>query len=170
VNTAARHRRGEHLVALASLCASILGIAFALHQREASSLVFWMVIGLAALIPMAIGNFQLPRFIRRAPDPDLVATACRQLANSIDALWAERRDWMPRHAGQRGGGNREWVIETKRLYDEGLKSWAIEVFGDAVACGALAASSRPLVESPPSTQLDKLGDLFREAADLLERM
>ena len=72
--------------------------------------------------------------------------------------------------GPPGRSRQEWDIETKRLYDDGLRPWATEVFDEAVACGALAASSRPLVQSPPPTQLHKLGDLFRGAADTLEAL
>lgn len=160
---------GEQAIALCSLFLGVLGVAFSIRQPEASSLIFWAVIAVAFVLPAAMSNFSLARLIRRGPDPVLVASACRQVANAIDSLWMERRDWAPGPGAQPGGSRHEWANETKRLYDEGLRPWAIEVFDEAVACGALAASSRSLVKSPPVAQLHKLGDLFREAAETLER-
>lgn len=161
-------RGGEHAVALLSLFAGILGVALALRQLGASMPVLWVVVGLAFVIPAAMGNFSIPRFMRRGPDPVLVASACRRVASAIDGLWMERRDWTPQPGAPASTAKHQWRLETERLYDEGLRPWAIEVFEEAVACGALTASSRSLVQNPPPTQLHKLGDLFREAADILE--
>lgn len=147
-----------HVVGLLGLFVGILGLALTLEQRETSSVWFWTVFGLAFLVPVAMGNFSLPRFMRRGPDPALVASACRQVANSIDALWMERRDRSSGDGRGRGLSKQEWAIETKRLYDESLRPWALEVFDEAVACGALATGSRSAVQNPPLAQLHTLGD------------
>lgn len=172
MNTADGGARAERAVALVSLFVGILGVAFSLQQGKASAAIFWAVVGLAFLIPVAISsvsNFSISRLFRRGADPTLVASACRQVANAVDALWMERRDWPAGLGGNPGPSKHEWAAETKRLYDEELRPWANSVFDEAVACGALAASSSSLVQNPPPAQLHKLGDLFREAAETLER-
>jgi hypothetical protein len=166
---AERRARIDHRVGLASLFVGILSLAFSLQQNEAGATVFWAAIGLAFLVPVAMSKLSLPRLVRRRPDPMLVATACRQVANAIDALWTKRRDWRGHYSGQPGPSKYEWEIETMRLYEEGLRPWATDVAKEAIACNALAVSVRSLVRSPSPDQLPTLGDLFREAADTLER-
>lgn len=167
---AERDARLDHAVNLVSLFVGIVSLAFSLQQSEAGAAVFWAAIGLAFLVPVAMSKFSLPRLVRRKPNPLLVATACRQVANAIDGLWTERRDWPGHYGGHPGLSKYEWEIETRRLYEEGLRPSATEVVNEAIACNALAASVRSLVQSPSPDQLPKLGDLFREAADTLERI
>jgi hypothetical protein len=156
---------------LAGVCVGIISIAFAVHPLRASTEVFWGLIALAAF--GLVGVLRLLRWPRfKGSRRKLARDECRRLADAIDGLWSEQQGKKPRLSPLIGNGTARrarWADETRRRYGE-LQPWALGVFDSAVDCGALSSSSRPLVENPPPAHLYKLRDLFREAADSLERM
>lgn len=167
-----RGHPGAALLAVTSICVSLLGIAFALHPVHVSPYVFWGLIGTTTFIALVAISLHLGRSTKRTGGRHfLTGLECRRLSDVIDSLWAERQAKRPKATGlvaNSGSRQRQWVEETDADYDE-LKAWAMRVFEDAVACNAMSDASRPLIERPPAAQLHKVGDLFRDAADTLER-
>lgn len=168
-------RRQSHadaaLLAVASICLSLLGVAFGLHPVHVPPGVFWGLIGITALIALAAVSVRLRRLVeKRGGHHRLTGSECRRLSEVIGALWNERQESRPKSTGLIANSSfkrRKWADESEAAYDK-LKAWAIRVFEDAVACDAMSEASRPLVERPPAAQLHKVRDLFREAADTLE--
>lgn len=174
--------RREIALALVGGGIAVVGIAFALHPLEASLLVFWVLIGLAALaalvglVMLGIGSACKTRLKKRlarskGPRPRLVASDCRRVSETIAELIVEQWRKRPRAKRFGGLGNQDlaaWNEETVARYDRELCAWATRVYDDAVACGVVSDSSGPLVQRPQAAQLPKLRDLFREAADTLQ--
>lgn len=163
---------GAVLLAVASICVSLLGVAFALHPVHVPLDVFWGLIGITAFIALMAIGWQLGRSTkRRGGRHRLTGLECRHLSEVIGALWRERQERRPRESGliaNNESRQRKWAEETEAAYEK-LKAWAMRVFEDAVACNAMSDASRPLIERPPATQLHKVRDLFSDAAETLER-
>jgi len=167
-------QRRELTLAVVGIGISMVGIAISLHPFEVSLLVFWMLIGVVVLGAVSMCSVSLGRFRRsRRPRPRLVASECQRVSDTIAALVSEQWRKRPR-AKPFVGVNEEslarWGEETIERYNQELRMWAQRVYDDAVACGVISDSSGLLVERPQAAQLPSLRDLFREAADTLERM
>lgn len=173
--------RRETALALVGGGVAVVGIAFALHPLEASLLVFWALVGVAALaaaigfamlgMGSACGTRLRKRLTRsRGPRPRLVAADCQRVSAAIAELIVEqgRKRPRPRRFGGPNSQDLAWSEETVVRYDRELCPWATRVYEDAVACAVISDSSGPLVERPQAAQLPKLRDLFREAADTLQ--
>lgn len=162
---------GAALLAVASICVSLLGVALALHPVHVPAVVFWGLIGCTTFIALTAIGLLLRRFVGRKDGcHHLTGLECRRLSETVGALWTERQQRRPRRTGLISSGESRqarWVEETEAAYAK-LKAWAMGVFEEAIACNVMSDASRPLIERPPAAQLYKVRDLFREAADELE--
>ena len=159
-------------IALAGLCLAVLSTAFAVHPVRASFPIFWSLVGLAAVAGVA-AVVELVRYFPGRPESRsrLLRDEFRRLADAIDAIWSEQQTKRPRSNPFVGNGDArhaKWTNDTRGVYSE-LQPWALRVFDEAVSWQVLSRTSRPLLENPQATHLFKVLDLFREAAEALER-
>lgn len=159
--------RRPHLLAVVGLSLGLLGIAFAVHPVRASPHVFWALVGLAVAISLPAMRITIPSSLRRKPpDPRLVGPECRRVSDEIARLVSEQ--WASIFSGINPSQLSAWRETTENRYMEDLQEWALGVFDDAVSCGVVSRGARRLVRRPRAEQLEKVRDLFREAADSLE--
>jgi hypothetical protein len=155
--------------ALASAGLGLLSIAFTVHPVRVSPLVFWALVGSVGAIAIAVASITFAPFRRKKkPQPHVVGPECRRVSDAVGRLLAEQ--WASLLAGGGGFQPAAWRRNTETRYLEDLQEWALGVFDDAVACEAISRSSRPLVRRPRAEHLEKIRDLFREAADSLDCM
>jgi hypothetical protein len=158
--------------------ATLLALAFTLHPVHASHTVFVVAIAVAVLA-LIVGCGVLARGVtswkRRPRSPSkrsrrTLAHECRRLCEELEAFITERNCDRPKpnRWSQSEPRDQAWRSDTERRYRDELRSWAIQVFEEGVACQAIAASARPLVQSPPALRMGAVCDLFREAALTLE--
>jgi hypothetical protein len=156
---------------------TFLALAFTVRPIHASRGIFWAAVGVAAvalLVGCAVvirgmvgwGSGAAERRRRR-----LLASDCWRIYEALAAFVAERDLARPRAVRRPPSASRveEWRSETVTRYRDELLVWAIGAFDAAVACGAAAASARALVQTPAANQLGMVRDLFRDAAQILER-
>ena len=154
--------------------ASVVALAFTVRPVHASVLVFVAVLALGLLMLGAGVVPSVPRPSRGGDDPGpraALAGECRRLANALGRLSLDRERQRPRQLLRNADGERQtrWRAETVARYRTDYRDWAMEIFEEAVACRAASPAGRRLVDSPGGGQLHDLEDLFREAAERLER-
>lgn len=155
--------------------ATMVALAFTVRPVHVSAWVFWVVVA-AGIVAVASGCFRLVRlWLTRAPGDaqspcGRTATECRRVQEALSAFADERSRERPRAGLFTANAQRldVWRDETVAQYRNELRSWATGVFAEAVACGAVSDSARPLVEAPSAAQISTLRDLFRDAAEELE--
>lgn len=158
--------------------ATFFGLAFTLHPVRASHAVFVVAIS-AAVVTLVVGCGVFARsvtsFKRRSGKISkrrrrTLAQECRRFCEELEAFMAERDRERPRPGrwSQSGARDHAWRSDTERRYRDELRSWAMRVFEEGLACEVIVASARPLVQSPPATRLRAVCDLFRDAALTLE--
>lgn len=162
------------------LGASVIALAFTVRPLQVSAWVFWIVVS-AGAAAAATGGVTVLRTLHHReahragsvpPRCRLVASECRRVQLVLTSFIGQQALERPR-AGRRAGGRvrlGRWREETAGRYRRELRSWALEVFNEAVACEGISDSARALVEAPSAEQLVTVRDLFGEAAELLERL
>lgn len=155
------------ILAWVALGFSIIAFAFTVHPVKASPLVFWVLVGAGAAVVAVGALFQLRG---RKPAGELVGSECRRIYEALKALLEERESARPRSKKFISSGRYDaWRTGTIEQYEEDLQKWARKVFKQAVRVGVLSEASRPLLDASTVTQLANLRDLFRSAAEELER-
>jgi hypothetical protein len=139
----------------------LVAVALPLRPVHAPITLVWSIFGLAgvsflaasvlAVRPLIAGSGKRERARRRA----LLAAECRRLYDAL-AVLVEDLDH---------GQARDMV----RNYRANFARWALRVFDKAFAAGAIDNCSRALIEAPAANQLEIVRDLFRDAAQALER-
>jgi hypothetical protein len=164
------------LASLLGLGATVVACAFTIRPVHASRPVFWSLVGVGALIVLA-GLVSGVRVASHRLHMDaggkrrqLLALECRRLHASLNEFIESCR---VRRRGRRwwsgSFSTEEWRTDTTARYAEDFREWALQVFDEAVACGAALSSSMPLVQSPAPSQLSAVCKLFADAAEALER-
>lgn len=173
-----RKRASGTEVAWAGLGASVVALAFALHPVKASRLVFWAVLALGALGLAAGVTVMIFAQVRTRSKRDRnaesrrrVATDCRQVHDALASFLDDRRRGRPRQRRFPGNGERidDWSDDLIARYREALRPWVRRVFADAVTCRAASKNAWCLVEATTPEQLEALPEVFRAAAEHLER-
>lgn len=149
-----------------ALAATLVALAFSLRPIRASTLIFWLTITAGGAIA---GFGALSHFRNRTPRVRLIAMECRRLYEALKALLEEQEQSRPRSGRFKGGRRNAWVAETVERYEDELQDWARKVFRQAVGADVLSEASRSLLDAKTVSQLGKLRDLFRSAAEELEQ-
>jgi hypothetical protein len=153
-------------LAVAGIGATLLGTAITMRGLPLPNPVFFGMLALAAvligpailvLIKRGAGSLSLPAREHPAPRRLLVADECRRVAAQLWALMHSRRRWR-----------RMWQRSVIEHYRNDYRDWALRVFDDAAALGALSPTARELLDGRDVTQLGALPSLFEQAADNLE--
>jgi uncharacterized protein (DUF58 family) len=155
-------------LAWVALGLTIVAGAFGAHPVKASSLVFWALIVVGALV---IAGGTIAHF-RRGPRRQLVASECRRIHGCLKRLLADQERLRPR-PGRFGNGQERfdaWLAETAYRYEHELRTWVTKVFDQVVATGAVSEASRSLLDGKSLFQLNALRDLFGDAAEELEQI
>ncbi len=155
-------------LAWASLGAAMIGVGFAAHPIRASGLVFWTLVGIGGVITAAAS---VPLLRRGSSRKQLLADECRRIHAALASFLQEQEGNKPKPGRFGNSQDRlgQWRAETESRYERELRPWATRVFDEAVAAEAVSSSSRPLLGAGNIFQLRTLRDLFRDAADSLER-
>jgi hypothetical protein len=146
--------------------ATILAAAFSVHPVKTSPFVFWAVLLIGAAI-LAIGG--LSHFKNRTPKRQLTASECRRVYEALKKLLDDQGPRRPRGGMFHANRHDAWLARLIERYEDDLQKWARKVFHQAVKADALSEASRPLLDAKTETQLGNLRDLFRGAAEELER-
>jgi hypothetical protein len=153
--------------------ATVIALAFTLRPVHASAPVFRAVLG-AGVVVLAAGFIPVGRRLMRRREKSArrqtLAAECRRLASALGRLAVERERGRPRQLLRGGEGERlaRWRAETTARYRSDYRDWALQLFDEAVTCGAASGAARQLVDSPGGDQLPELQDLYRETAERLE--
>jgi hypothetical protein len=150
------------------LAVGFAGLAATLRPFQAPSALVWTTAGLGGLSLAAAGALALRRVIASPDEPRPIrptaplASACRRVEAAIAQLEEDK------HHGTLAVSETQQCHNAARNYRDNYSRWALSVFDSAVAAGAVDDCSRSLVETPTSTQLHIVRELFRDAAIALE--
>ena len=174
-----RVRAGRRL-AWFGIGVTVMALGFTVRPVHAPTWIFWTLLVLGG-VALAMGAVPLPAkrsgpsHVAEIEDATArnrrVATECRRVHEALTAFVDERSHERPRSPFFTANAERmdAWREETVTRYRNELRGWISQVFREAVACGGASETARPLVDAPGPTQLSALGDLFRDAAEVLEQ-
>ncbi|WP_445149516.1 hypothetical protein [Baekduia sp. Peel2402] len=153
--------------------ATIAAVAFTVRPVHASTPVFWSVFLLGCALTM-LGV--IPR--RRPAELSAghavarrnLAAECLRVAGALRRFGDEQERLRPRALFAPSAERlARWREETDSRYHKEYRAWCLRVFDDAAEAGVVSSAGRSLVETPSAGQLPELRDLFREAAEQLDR-
>jgi hypothetical protein len=139
----------------------LVAVALPLRPVHAPIALVWSIFGLAGVSFLAASVLAVRRLTagsgkhERARRRSLLASECRRLYDALAVLVEDLDQGQARDA--------------VRNYRANFARWALQVFDKAFAAGAIENCSRALIEAPAANQLEIVRDLFRDAAQALER-